>query len=317
MIELHLHLDGSLRVETALDLAKIQNITLPTEDLKELRNLMEVPEDCPTLHECLKRFDLPIMLLQTEMAIERVSFELVEDLHKLGVTYAEIRFAPQFSTAEGLTQDQVVAAAIKGVKRGMEKYPAIRCGLILCCMRGADIEEKNLETVEVAKKYMDEIVCAVDLAGAESLFPTKMFEPVFAKVKEYGLPVTIHAGEAIGEVSGPESMRKALEYGAKRIGHGVMAIEDETLIQELIEKDITLEVCVTSNYHTKLVPSIKEHPIKQLFDTGVRVTFNSDNMTVSNTNIHKEIEILKTQLGFTDEEIRTMQKYAREAAFIK
>lgn len=317
MIELHLHLDGSLRVETALDLAKIQNITLPTEDLKELRNLMEVPEDCQTLHECLKRFDLPLTLLQTEMAVERVSFELVEDLQALGVTYAEIRFAPQLSTNAGLTQDQVVAAAIKGVKKGMEKYPAIRCGLILCCMRGMDIEEKNLETVEVAKKYMGDIVCGIDLAGAESLFPTKIFEPVFAKVREYGLPVTIHAGEAVSEVPGPESMRKALEYGAKRIGHGVMALEDETLIKELIEKDITLEVCVTSNYHTKLVPSIKEHPIKKLFDAGVKVTFNSDNMTVSNTNINKEIETLKTQLGFTDEEISIMQKYAREAAFIK
>lgn len=317
MIELHLHLDGSLRVETALDLAKEQQITLPTEDLRELRELMEVPEDCKTLEECLKRFDLPILLLQTEAAIERVSFELVEDLHKLGVTYAEIRFAPQFSTHKGLSQDQVVVAAIKGVKRGMAKYPAISCGLILCCMRGRDLEDKNLETVEVAKKYMGDVVCAVDLAGAESLFPTKMFDAVFAKVKEYGLPRTIHAGEAVGEVSGPESMRKALQYGTKRIGHGVMAIEDETLIKELIEKDITLEVCVTSNYHTKLVTSIKDHPIKRLFDAGVKVTFNSDNMTVSNTNIHKEMAILKEQFGFTDEEISIMQRYAKEAAFIK
>ncbi|MBP3886612.1 MAG: adenosine deaminase [Cellulosilyticum sp.] len=317
MIELHLHLDGSLRVETALDLAREQKIVLPTEDVGELRNLMEVPEDCKTLHECLKRFDLPIMLIQTESAVERVTFELVEDLHKLGVTYAEIRFAPQFSTAKGLTQDQVVAAAIKGAKRGMEMYPAIRCGLILCCMRGDNIEEKNLETVEVAKKHMGDVVCAIDLAGAESLFPTAMFEPVFEKAKAYGLPVTIHAGEAIGEVPGPESMRKALAYGAKRIGHGVLALEDETLIKELIEKDITLEICVTSNYHTKLVSSLKEHPIKKLFDVGVKVTFNSDNMTVSNTNIHKEIEILKTQLGFTDEEMNIMQNYAREAAFIK
>lgn len=317
MIELHLHLDGSLRVETALELAREQNIALPTEDLVELRNLMEVPEDCQTLHECLKRFDLPIMLLQTEAAIERVSFELVEDLHKLGVTYAEIRFAPQFSIHKGLSQEHVVAAAIKGVKRGMEQYPDICCGLILCCMRGANIEDKNLETVEVTKKYMGDVVCAIDLAGAESLFPTKMFEAVFKKVKEYGLPTTIHAGEAIGEVSGPESMRKALQYGTKRIGHGVLAIQDETLIKELIEKDITLEVCVTSNYHTKLVTSIKEHPIKRLFDAGVKVTFNSDNMTVSNTNIHKEVAILKNQLGFTDEEISTMQRYAREAAFIK
>ena len=317
MIELHLHLDGSLRVETALDLAREQKIVLPTEDLEELRGFMEVPEECKTLHECLKRFDLPIKLIQTEGAIERVTFELVEDLYKLGVTYAEIRFAPQFSTAKGLTQTEVVAAAIKGAKRGMAMYPAIRCGLILCCMRGENIEEKNLETVEVAKKYMGDVVCALDLSGAESLFPTAMFETVFEIAKAYGIPVTIHAGEAVGEVAGPESIRKALSYGTKRIGHGVLALEDETLIKEIIEKEITLEVCVTSNYHTKLVSSIKEHPIRKLFDAGVRVTINSDNMTVSNTNIHKEIEVLKSQLGFTDEEITIMQNYAKEAAFIK
>ncbi len=317
MIELHLHLDGSLRVETALDLARTQGITLPTEDLMELRSLMEVPEDCKTLHECLKRFDLPLMLLQTEEALERVSFELVEDLHKLGVTYAEIRFAPQFSVEKGLSQEQVVLAAIRGVKAGMAKYSTIRCGLILCCMRGKDIEEKNLETVEVAKKYLGDVVCAIDLAGAESLFSTKMFESVFTKAKAYGIPMTIHAGEAVGEVSGPESIRKALEYGTKRIGHGVLAIEDEALVKELVDKEVTLEVCVTSNYHTKLVASVKEHPIRRLFDAGVRVTFNSDNMTVSHTNIHKEMQVLKEQLGFTDQEISRMQHYAQEAAFIK
>ena len=313
MTELHLHLDGSLRPETVWELGKIQGIDLGAKDVADVKYMMEVPEDCKTLHECLERFELPLKVLQTADALERVSFELVEDLHNINVDYAEIRFAPQLSTEKGLTQEEVVEATIKGVKKGMDKYPDIKCGLILCCMRGENIEDRNLKTVEVAKKYLGDVVCAIDLAGAESLYPTEMFEKVFEKANEYKLPRTIHCGEA----KGPESIRKALSYGTKRIGHGVNAIYDEELVKELVEKGVTLEVCVTSNYHTKVVDSIEKHPMKKLFDAGVRVTVNSDNMTVSNTNIHKEIEILKNKLGFTDADIEKIQKYAEEARFLK
>lgn len=313
MIELHLHLDGSLRPKTVWELGKQQGIDLSAKDIEELKFMMEVPDDCKTLHECLERFDLPLKVLQTDDAIERVSYEIVEDLSKLGIDYAEVRFAPQLSTNKGLTQSEVVEAAINGVKRGMKDFPSIKCGLILCCMRGENIQDKNIETIEVAKKYLGDVVCAVDLAGAESLYPTEIFEPVFKKANEYNLPRTIHAGEA----AGPDSIRKALSYGTKRLGHGVNAIYDKELMKELIDNEVTLEVCVKSNYQTKVVESIEEHPIKKLFDAGVRVTVNSDNMTVSATNIHKEIEILKNRLGFTDEDIEKMQKYAEEARFIK
>ena len=313
MTELHLHLDGSLRPETVWELGKIQGIDLGAKDVADVKYMMEVPEDCKTLHDCLERFELPLKVLQTADALERVSFELVEDLHNINVDYAEIRFAPQLSTEKGLTQEEVVEATIKGIKKGMDKYPDIKCGLILCCMRGENIEDRNLKTVEVAKKYLGDVVCAIDLAGAESLYPTEMFEKVFEKANEYKLPRTIHCGEA----KGPESIRKALSYGTKRIGHGVNAIYDEELVKELVEKGVTLEVCVTSNYHTKVVDSIEKHPMKKLFDAGVRVTVNSDNMTVSNTNIHKEIEILKNKLGFTDADIEKIQKYAEEARFLK
>ncbi len=313
MIELHLHLDGSLRPKTVWELGKQQGIDLGAKDIEELKFMMEVPDDCKTLHECLERFDLPLKVLQTADAIERVSYEIVEDLSKLGIDYAEVRFAPQLSTNKGLTQSEVVEAAINGVKRGMKDFPSVKCGLILCCMRGENIQDKNIETIEVAKKYLGDVVCAVDLAGAESLYPTEIFEPVFKKANEYNLPRTIHAGEA----AGPDSIRKALSYGTKRLGHGVNAIYDKELMKELIDNEVTLEVCVKSNYQTKVVESIEEHPIKKLFDAGVRVTVNSDNMTVSATNIHKEIEILKNRLGFTDEDIEKMQKYAEEARFIK
>lgn len=313
LIELHLHLDGSLRPETVWELAKEQNIKLPANTVDEVRDQMQVPEDCRTLEEYLTRFDLPLLVLQTREALERAAFELTEDLAKEGVTYAEIRFAPQLSIKGGMTQEQAVEAAIEGVKRGMEQYPSIRVGLILCCMRGEDNEEWNLQTVETAKKYLEDVVCAVDIAGAESLYPTERFAPVFEKVREYGLPSTIHAGEA----AGPESMKTALAFGAKRIGHGVAAVEDPELVRRLIEEQITLEVCVTSNYQTKVVPSIEAHPIRRLFNAGVRVTVNSDNRTVSNTNVRKELDILRNVFGFKEQEIEKMEEYAWEARFLR
>ena len=313
LIELHLHLDGSLRPETVWELAKEQNIKLPANTVDEVRDQMQVPEDCRTLEEYLTRFDLPLLVLQTREALERAAFELTEDLAKEGVTYAEIRFAPQLSIKGGMTQEQAVEAAIEGVKRGMEQYPSIRVGLILCCMRGEDNEEWNLQTVKKEKKYLGDVVCAVDIAGAESLYPTERFAPVFEMVREYGLPSTIHAGEA----AGPESMKTALAFGAKRIGHGVAAVEDPELVRRLIEEQITLEVCVTSNYQTKVVPSIEAHPIRRLFNAGVRVTVNSDNRTVSNTNIRKELDILRNVFGFKEQEIEKMEEYAWEARFLR
>lgn len=311
--ELHLHLDGSLRPETVWELAKEQGIRLPAESAEEVKYKMEVPEDCRTLEEYLERFDLPLLVLQRADAIERVTYELVEDLAKEGVDYAEIRFAPQLSVNGGLTQDEVVEAAIRGAERGMKTYPEIRVGLILCCMRGADNEALNMQTVETAKKYLGPVVCAVDIAGAEGLFPTENFAPVFAKVREYGIPMTIHAGEA----AGPDSMKTALSFGTKRIGHGVAAINDPELIRRLIDENVTLEVCVTSNYHTKVVPAIEMHPIHKLLDEGVHVTVNSDNRTCSRTTLQKEKEVLTEQLGFSDEEIEKMQEYAWEARFLK
>ncbi len=313
MIELHLHLDGCVRPETVWELAKEQQIDLGAKDLTALRYLMQVPDDCKTLHECLERFDVPLKVMQTADAIERMTFELVEDLAKLGLHYAEIRFAPQLSLGKGLSQDEVVEAAIRGAKKGMEAYPQIKCGLILCCMRGENNQQENLLTLETAKKYLGDVVCAVDLAGAESLYPTENFADIFERANAYELPRTIHAGEA----AGPDSIRKALSYGTNRLGHGVNAVYDDALVQELVEKGITLEVCVTSNYQTKLVDSIEKHPVKKLFDAGVRVTVNSDNMTVSDTNLCKEMQIWKERLGFTDEDIAKVQEYAEQARFLK
>lgn len=313
LIELHLHLDGSLRAETVWELAMEQGLEMEEKSVEEVRVKMEVPEECKTLEEYLERFALPTKVLQTEAAMERVAFEMVETLAKEGITYAEVRFAPQLHVQKGLTQAQVVEATIRGTKRGMEQYPGIRVGLILCCMRGDTNADLNMETVEMTKQYLGDVVCAVDIAGAEGLYPTEMFAELFAKVREYGLPMTIHAGEA----DGPESMKTALSYGTKRIGHGIAAIAEQELVKRLVDEKITLEICITSNYHTKEVPSIEAHPFRQLFDAGVRVTLNSDNMTCSRVNIHTEMDILKNVFHFTEEEIEKVMQYAYEARFLK
>jgi len=313
LIELHLHLDGSLRAETVWELAKEQGVELDAKTVEEVRAKMEVPEDCKTLDEYLERFALPTMVLQTEAAMERVAFEMVETLAKEGVTYAEVRFAPQLHVQKGLTQAQVVEATIRGTKRGMEQYSGIRVGLILCCMRGDTNADMNMETVEVAKEYLGDVVCAVDIAGAEALFPTSMFASLFAKVREYNLPMTIHAGEA----DGPESMKTALSFGTKRIGHGVAAIHDPELMKRLVDEKITLEICITSNYHTKEVNAIEEHPFRQLFDAGIRVTLNSDNMTCSRVDINSELDILRNVFHFREAEIDQIMEYAYEARFLK
>lgn len=313
LIELHLHLDGSLRAETVWELAKEQGIKIPADSVEEVREKMEVPEDCKTLEEYLERFALPTMVLQTEKAMERTAFEMVETLAGEGVTYAEVRFAPQLHVQRGLTQGEVIEAVIRGTRRGMERYPGIRVGLILCCMRGDTNEDMNMETVEMARKYLGDVVCAVDIAGAEGLFPTRMFGTLFEKVREYNLPMTIHAGEA----DGPESIKTALSFGAKRIGHGVAAIEDPELMKRLAEEKITLEVCITSNYHTKEVPSIEAHPFRRLFEAGIRVTLNSDNMTCSRVNILTELDILRNVFGFTESEIDQIMQYAYEARFLR
>ena len=196
----------------------------------------------------------------------------------------------------------------------METYPAFRCGLILCCMRGSGNMAANEETLRLVRKHLPGgVVCAIDLAGAEALFPTSDYAGLFEQARAQQIPMTIHAGEA----AGPESIRQALSFGTKRIGHGITAAGDPALVRQLAEAGVTLEVCPTSNVQTKGAVSLEQHPIRALFDAGVRVTVNSDNMTVSNIDLPREIALLKTHLGFTGEEIGTMQRYAREASFLR
>lgn len=305
LIDLHLHLDGSLSVSSVKELAAMQNIALPEKE-EELLSKLRVGKDCRDLTEYLEKFAFPCSLLQTKEALSAAVYNLQEELAEQGLIYAEIRFAPQLHLLGGLPQREVIEAAIEGLHKS-----SFRANLILCCMRGNDNREQNLETVRLAKDYLGKGVCAVDIAGAEALFPTKDFEELFVLAKELEIPYTIHAGEA----DGPESVYKALEYGTKRLGHGIRSTEDPELVRKLADEGITLELCPTSNLQTCIFRKIEDYPIRELISAGVKVTVNTDNMTVSGTDLQSEMDLLNDAFDFSKDEIRSFAENSAKASF--
>ena len=311
MIDLHLHLDGSLAPEDMFPLAQCAGITLPYEDVDFLRPLLEVEPDCRNLGEYLQKFDLPLQVLQREESISLSVYLLLKRLAEQGLCYAEIRFAPQLHQNQGLTQQQVVNAAVAGLNRGIAEF-GMPAQLILCCMRGDDNQDANLETIRVAKAFLGKGVCAVDLAGNEAAYPTDGFADTFALANKLDVPVIIHAGEA----AGPESVRQALNLGAKRIGHGIHSVEDETLLPLLREKQIPLELCFTSNLQTKAAVCPEAYPLTQFIEQGIPVTINTDNMTVSGTSLKQEYRLLQKTLGLSEDTLLTLAYNAADAAFL-
>lgn len=307
MIDLHLHLDGSLSPEFVIKTSKLQKIELPTFDIKKLKEYLSVPKTCKNLNDYLECFDLPLLVLQTKEAISEAFYDLQERLKKQGLIYAEIRFAPQLHTRKGLSQEDIVKSAIEGLNRS-----DFFANIILCCMRGDNNEKENLETVLLAKKYLDKGVCAIDLAGAEAIYSTEKFKNIFEKARKLNVPFTIHAGEA----DSAKSVKTAIDFGAKRIGHGINSFYDKKLLADLIESQIPLEVCPTSNLQTKVVGKIKDYPIRQLFEQGVKLTINTDNMTVSNTTISDEYKFLINEFGFSKEDILVLINNSIDVAFI-
>ena len=236
MIDLHLHLDGSIDPADMFRMAQMSGVRLPAEREEEIKEKLVVSPGCRNLGEYLEKFDLPLQVLQTGESMEFAVYRLLERLHAQGLCRAEIRFAPQLHTEKGLTQKEAVQAAIQGLVRGTEDF-GISAGLILCCMRGAQNQAQNLETVAVAESFLGQGVCALDLAGNEAAWPTGDFADLFLQAGQRGIPAVIHAGEA----AGPESVRKALELGAVRIGHGIHAAQDQELVGILKDKKMLPE----------------------------------------------------------------------------
>ena len=294
-IDLHLHLDGAITVDIAKKLAELQNMELPAEDDAELKKLLTVSPDCKSLTEFLECFELPGTLMQTPEGLSEAMYLVLEDCKASGDIYAEIRFAPQLHCSNGMTQEDAVLAALDGMKRS-----DLHANLILCCMRGDGNDEQNMETIELAKKYLveDGGVVAVDLAGAEALFPTDHYRGLFSKAKEYNIPFTIHAGEA----AGAESVRLAVEFGASRIGHGVRIFEDPGVMELIQQKGIYLEMCPTSNSQTCAIEDMSKYPMKDYMKYGIRVTLNTDDPAIEGTDISREYAYITDNFGLSESE---------------
>ncbi len=307
-IDLHMHLDGAITSEIAVKTAKLQNITLPTYNRDKLNELLRVPENCKSLNDFLSCFALPVSLMQTYEGLKESAFSVAENMHRQGVVYGEIRYAPQLHTTNGLTQEDSVKAVLEGISKS-----SLKANLILCCMRLENNEKGNLRTLEIAKDFLvkDGGVVAIDLAGAEALFSTSLYKNLFEKAEKYGVPFTVHAGEA----DGAESVRLAIEYGAKRIGHGVRAYENERVLNTLIDRKIPLEMCPTSNRMTAAVSDMSKYPFIDYLKSGVKVTLNTDDPAIEDTDIQKEFSYIEKTFGMTAEQKKTVLLNSVEAAF--
>ncbi|MCH3983984.1 MAG: adenosine deaminase [Lactobacillus delbrueckii] len=312
LIDLHLHLDGSVPYQTVRELLAKEGRSLPEADL---RKRLSVSPDCRNLDEYLDKFDFPLSLMQTAENLRLIVRELLAELRGQGLVYAEIRFAPQKHT-ETLTQAEAVQAVLDGRddfyawQKGQEGDD-LHANFLLCLMRLVEQNEANWETVKVAKDFLDQGVAGLDLAGPENEeVANRKYAPFFQQAKEWGIPYTIHAGEAMG----PESMREALALGTKRIGHGIRCQEDPSLVKELAEDEITLECCASSNLNTKVFDQIAEYPLGSMLGQNLRVTLNTDNMTVSATNLPREYQLMEEQ-GLTKPEEKQLYLNSVRAAF--
>ncbi len=311
MIDLHLHLDGSVSPTTLIKIARHDNIDLPTYSEEELKSFLVCPAHCQSLNEYLTKFELTGRVMQTRYGLYTAAYDLVETLASQGLLYAEIRFAPQLHLKNGLTQTDVVKAVLEGIEAANAKNN-IKTQVILCLMRGKDNHEENLETVKVAKIFLNKGVCAIDLAGAEALFKTREFNEEFALARKLDLPFTIHAGEA-DDIS---SIKCAIEFGAKRIGHGIRAVDEEEFMDLLASKHIGLEMCPTSNLQTKAIKSLKEYPLRDYLHHHILATINTDNMMVSNTTIKEEFKLLENEYNLTADERKQLLRNAVNIAFL-
>lgn len=311
-VDLHLHLDGSVKPETILELALKQGISLPVYDPDGLIPHMRVTDNCGSLIEYLGKFDFTTRFLQTGEALERVAYEVVEQSVEHNCRYVEVRFAPQLHRNMGLSLEETFHYVIEGLKRAQRDF-GTKFGVIAICMRNHSCTN-NLEVIEAAAKFVGKGVVAVDLAGDEATYPPEFFREVFARSHKLGIPVTIHAGEAAGAVNVYEAVT---QLGATRIGHGVRLRENAEILEMVKDRRIPLEMCPISNIQTKAVASWDAYPIREYMDQGLVVTINTDNPSVSDTNITKEYRAIADRFGFSTPELVKLIMNGVEAAFME
>ena len=310
-VELHCHLDGSLRVPTILDLAKKDKVTLTTSSSEELSKLLVIGKTRGSLEDYIKRFDITLSVMQTPQALSRTAYELIEDVAKENVRYIEIRYSPILHTGKGMTMGESVEAVRNGLKRGQKDF-GVKSGIIVCGIRNISAAA-SLKLADLTVRYKNKGVVGFDLAGSEENFPAKDHQEAFYMILNNNINATIHAGEAYG----PSSIHQAIHHcGAHRIGHGTRLKENKDLMNYVNDHRITLEICLTSNWQTRSIRSLKYHPLKYYYDQGIRVTINTDNRLMSGTTLTKEFLLAHKLFGFKLHDFREMIIMAMKSAFI-
>jgi len=308
--ELHCHLDGSVRPETMIELAREYRVTLPADDADELREYMRV-DDARNLEDYLLRFDTTLSVMQTEESLERIAYELAVDVAAEGVRYIEMRYAPPLNTLQGLSLEQAVEAPLRGIRRA-ERELDITARVIVCSLRHYD-PMLSLQLAKLAVGYKDSGVVGFDLAGGEFGNPASRHAAAFQYCKDHGLACTCHAGEG----DGPDSIRQAVhDCHAHRIGHATRLLEDATLVEEIHERGIALELCLTSNVQTRATERYETHPLKQFLARGMNVCLNTDNRLMSDTTLVDEYHHAATRCDCTFDELAGMALDGFRSSFL-
>lgn len=320
---LHDHLDGGVRPQTVIDLARGQKYAeLPTTDPQELSTWFQRGAQRGSLPLFLEGFKHTCGVMQTEEALERVAYETVEDMHHDGVVYFETRFAPSFHMSGGLHAERVVQSVIRGLERG-EKEFGVKWGVLLCAMRHMN-PSVSQEVAELAVDFRERGVVGFDLAGEEGGYPPKKHIDAFHYIQRENFNITIHAGEAFGK----ESIWQAIQWcGAHRVGHATRLVEDMkikdgkvlnmgTLAQYVLDKRVPLEICLTSNLHTGAIKSLDEHPFGILYKFRFRVTLNTDDRLMSGITLTDEYKVAAQTFDLSLDDLEKLTINAMKSAFV-
>lgn len=307
--ELHLHLDGSVRVDTALELARTRGVDAPTT-WRGMFDVLVAPMPCRDQAELLRAFDLPIALMQDAEALERITAELVESKAAEGVRYVEIRWGPLLHVAKGLSLEDGIDAVVRGAESAAARTGTV-VRLIATALRSHD-PAGNVRLAEAASRFRDRGLTGWDLAGPEAAFPDPLLHAdAFEAARAGGLRITVHAGEW----GGAAQVRGALEVNPERIAHGEPAADDPALVAELTARGVCLDLCPTSNVQTGYVPSLAAHRIGELHRVGAPVTLNTDDTTVSDVTLTEEFARAVAEIGLTLPELWAINRFALDVAF--
>jgi adenosine deaminase len=309
-IDLHCHLDGSVRPQTILDIARQEGMSLPSDNINEISSLMIAPESCANLDTYLQRFKLPLSVMQTQASIERIAYEVFADAAQENVKYLELRFAPLLHLQKGLNLDQVISSALEGMFRAEKRFD-IHGNFILSVLRNMPKDDIN-ELIDVGANYLNKGVVAFDLAGSETPGFCEEFIPYAEYARERGYQITIHAGEQ----GNGQNVHDAISLlAAKRIGHGI-AITSHAKAYALVKRQaVVIESCPSSNIQTKAVDKLSQHPINTFYKEGLLVTINTDNRTVSNTTMSNEVAKVMQQFKLSRDDYFAIYKVSVAHSF--